>query len=96
MDRIGVSDSFWSLGGHSLLATRVLSRIEESFSVDLPLQTLFASPTLGEFAARVGERVLVSDGGEDFDAALAELGELSEEEIRALIEQEARELEEKV
>lgn len=47
VDRIGVQDSFWALGGHSLLATRVLSRIEELFRVDLPLQTLFASPTLG-------------------------------------------------
>jgi amino acid adenylation domain-containing protein len=94
VDRIGVSDSFWELGGHSLLATRVLSRIEELFEVDLPLRTLFASPSLGEFAAMVGERVLVREGGQDIDAALAELNDMSEDEIRALLEQEARELEE--
>nr|QEO74125.1 condensation domain-containing protein [uncultured bacterium] len=93
VDRIGVSDSFWELGGHSLLATRVLSRIEEQFEVDLPLQTLFASPSLGEFAAMVGERVLVLEG-EDIDAALAELNGMSEDEIRALMEQEALESEE--
>ena len=95
VDRIGVEDTFWDLGGHSLLATRVLSRVEQHFGVDLPLQTLFASPTLGGFASSVGERVLVGHGAEDFDAALAELGELSDEEIRALIEEEAGELEEK-
>ncbi|MEA2563042.1 MAG: hypothetical protein QOH06_4546, partial [Acidobacteriota bacterium] len=93
VDRVGVSDSFWELGGHSLLATRVLSRIEELFEVDLPLQTLFASPRLGEFAAMVGERVLVLEG-EDIDAALAELNGMSEDEIRALMEQEALESEE--
>ncbi|HWN42365.1 MAG TPA: amino acid adenylation domain-containing protein [Thermoanaerobaculia bacterium] len=94
VDRIGVSDTFWELGGHSLLATRVLSRIEELFEIDLPLQTLFALPSLGEFAAIVGQRALVREEGEDIDAALAELNEMSEDEIRALIEQEARELEE--
>ncbi|MFL6291919.1 MAG: amino acid adenylation domain-containing protein, partial [Thermoanaerobaculia bacterium] len=94
VDRVGVSDTFWELGGHSLLATRVLSRVEELFAIDLPLQTLFASPSLGEFAAMVGQRALVHEGGEELAAALAELNEMSEDEIRALIEQEARELEE--
>jgi hypothetical protein len=88
-----MGDSFWELGGHSLLATRVLSRIEEIFGVDLPLQTLFASPTVGELASLIGERMLIREG-EDIDAALAELDDLSEDEIRALIEQESRELEE--
>ncbi|HSN88710.1 MAG TPA: amino acid adenylation domain-containing protein, partial [Thermoanaerobaculia bacterium] len=90
VDRIGVHDSFWALGGHSLLATRVLSRTEDLFRVDLPLQTLFASPTLGGFAALVGESVLAGEEGEALAAALAELGDLSEDEIRALIERETR------
>jgi len=94
VERVGVSDSFWELGGHSLLATRVLSRIEELFEIDLPLQTLFASPSLGEFAAMVGQRALARDGGEDIAAALEELDDLSEEEVRALMEQEALESEE--
>jgi amino acid adenylation domain-containing protein len=93
VDRIGVDDTFWSLGGHSLLATRVLSRIGLAFGVDLPLQVLFASPTLAAFAAAVGEGALAANVG-DFDAALEELGGLSEEDIRELLEQEARELEE--
>ncbi|HWM94193.1 MAG TPA: non-ribosomal peptide synthase/polyketide synthase [Thermoanaerobaculia bacterium] len=92
VDRVSVNDSFWNLGGHSLLATRVLSRIEAFFGVDLPLQALFASPTLAGFAVTVGEKVLASEVEEDLDAALAELGDLSEDEIRALIEQEAQEL----
>jgi acyl-coenzyme A synthetase/AMP-(fatty) acid ligase len=96
VDRIGVHDSFWALGGHSLLATRVLSRTEDLFRVDLPLQTLFASPTLGGFASLVGESVLAAGEGEELTAALAELGDLSDEEIRALIEQEARDFEEMV
>ena len=94
VDSVGVTDTFWELGGHSLLATRVLSRIEELFEVDLPLRCLFSSPSLGEFATMVGEKVLGREGGEDIDDALAELNDMSEDEIRALLEQEARELEE--
>jgi len=93
VDRIGVADSFWELGGHSLLATRVLSRIEELLEIDLPLQTLFASPSLGEFAAMVGERVLAREGG-SIEDALADLDGMTEDEIRALMEQEALESEE--
>jgi hypothetical protein len=94
VDRVGVYDNFWNLGGHSLLATRALSRLESSFGVTLPLRTLFASPTLEGFASMLGERVLAGEASEDLDATLAALGEMSEDEVRALLEQTVRELEE--
>jgi amino acid adenylation domain-containing protein len=88
VDRIGAHDSFWDLGGHSLLATKVLLRIEESFGVDLPLQSLFATPTLGGLAALIGE-TLLADQGEEAGAFLAELEGLSDEEIRELLTRES-------
>ncbi|GAA4897720.1 hypothetical protein GCM10023223_10040 [Stackebrandtia albiflava] len=52
-DRIGAHDDFFALGGHSLSATRVTSRLRTGHGVDLPVRTLFTSPTLREFAAAV-------------------------------------------
>jgi Phosphopantetheine attachment site len=38
------------MGGHSLAATRVVSQVIKHFQVDLPLKSLFESPTVAEMA----------------------------------------------
>jgi len=50
---IGVHDHFFRLGGHSLLAVRLLHQVRQHYGVDVPLGAIFASPTLGEFTAKV-------------------------------------------
>jgi amino acid adenylation domain-containing protein len=54
---IGVNDNFFELGGHSLLAVRLFAQIEKSFGRNLPLATLFQSPTIKQLA-----RVLRAEG----------------------------------
>ncbi len=50
MRSIGTSDNFFDLGGHSLLAVQLFAEIGKTFGKNLPLGTLFQSPTIDRLA----------------------------------------------
>jgi len=50
---IGIHDNFASSGGHSLLATQIVSRLRQALQLDVPLRTLFESPTVAGLSERI-------------------------------------------
>lgn len=53
LGRIGVTTSFFRAGGHSLLVTQVISRVQQTFGVKLPIRSLFERPTIEQFARQI-------------------------------------------
>ena len=50
IDQVGVVDNFFDLGGHSLLAGRVISRMRDTFQMDVPIQSFLEAPTVADIA----------------------------------------------
>lgn len=46
IDQIAMDDDFFELGGDSVLALRLISQLRETFQIELPLNTLFETPTI--------------------------------------------------
>jgi amino acid adenylation domain-containing protein len=80
VERVSLNDNFFDLGGHSLMATQVVTRVREALGVELPLARVFAAPTLAELARVVEEAQL-----EAMAALMADLDELSDEQVLALL-----------
>ena len=91
LERVGIHDNFFDLGGHSLLATQVMSRVRETFRVDLPLRTLFESATVASLALAIGhsrdnlgESDTIEKTGSREDL-LSQVDRISDREVNALL-----------
>jgi acyl-CoA synthetase (AMP-forming)/AMP-acid ligase II/acyl carrier protein len=82
---LGIHENFFALGGDSLRATRVIARVNERLSVDLPIAALFRHPTIAELASAVAEARRASD--ERTAALESEIAALPDEEVARLLEE---------
>jgi amino acid adenylation domain-containing protein len=83
LDRVGVHEDFFMLGGHSLLATQVIARVLGACDAQLPLHSLFTTPTVAGLAEVVDAMRPADDA--DLAELLAELEGMSDEDAEALL-----------
>jgi surfactin family lipopeptide synthetase C len=79
---IGTHDNFFDLGGHSLAATRVISRLIQTFRLDLPVKALFDAPTVAQMAAVITKNQVKRASEETLNRMLSEVEAMTEEEAQ--------------
>ncbi len=88
VERVGVDDDFFRLGGHSLLATRVMNRVRGMYAVEIPLRDFIGAPTVASLSRKVeSARQTGGASAEQIAALLEKVKALSDEEVRALLNQ---------
>jgi amino acid adenylation domain-containing protein len=87
VETVCAGDDFFQLGGHSLLATQLVARVRDLFQAELPLGRVFEARTLEAMAGAVDEVRATP-----FDALLADIEGLTDEEVAALLEAESSEV----
>jgi amino acid adenylation domain-containing protein len=76
VEKVGALDNFLELGGNSLRGMRAMAKIRAQIDVDVPMRALFSFPVVADLAAEI-ERLLE-----------AELAQLSDDEVAALLAKE--------
>ncbi len=60
---VGMQDNFFETGGHSLMALRLMSRVEKTLGVGLPVSMLFQAPTIELMARLIAQKGIEPDAG---------------------------------
>jgi amino acid adenylation domain-containing protein len=68
IDRVSVESDFFAMGGHSLLAAQIVSRVRDALRTELPLSSIFESPTIAGLA-----RLVIAAQGQGFDTRVPEI-----------------------
>ena len=53
INQVSINQNFFEIGGHSLLATQVISRLNESFNIQLPIKYIFEFPTISVLSKEI-------------------------------------------
>jgi amino acid adenylation domain-containing protein len=64
LDRVGRNDDFFEIGGHSLSATQVVSRMKNTFGVEIGVRSVFEGPTAAGLARRIEEAIRTGESDE--------------------------------
>ncbi|HEU4323406.1 MAG TPA: amino acid adenylation domain-containing protein [Roseiflexaceae bacterium] len=85
--QISSDDNFFDLGGHSLRATQIVSRVRQSFQVNLSVRDLFAAPTVAALAQHLVAREPQPGRTDKIAQALKRVWSMSPEERERMLQQ---------
>jgi hypothetical protein len=91
LERVGKHENFFVLGGHSLLATQIVTQVRETFQVELPLRSLFESPTLSGLSQALIAHEAQSGQSEKIARILKRIQGMSDAEAARVLEERRKE-----
>ncbi|ARU63624.1 hypothetical protein CBW65_23360 [Tumebacillus avium] len=83
VDQVSIHDNFFDLGGNSLLGVQLVTRIRNTFEIDLPMSALFESASVAELSQYIADHQLKPEELDELEALLAEIEGLTEDDIEA-------------
>jgi acyl transferase domain-containing protein/acyl carrier protein len=83
VEAVGLHDNFFDLGGNSLTGIQLMSRLRQSFLLELPMNRLFESPTVAGLAAAISEVQLQEMERQELERLIQEIENSSIEELEA-------------
>ena len=82
---LGINDNFFDLGGHSLSQPKLSLCVIKRFQLEIPLQSLFQSPTIAEMAVVITEHQGKLLDESQLSAIFDELSLMSDAEAQRLV-----------
>ncbi|MEH2065248.1 MAG: SDR family oxidoreductase [Nostoc sp.] len=85
IEKVGIHDNFFELGGDSLFATQLVSELCKTFQIELSYKGFFNSPNIADLAEVIIQKLAEQTNLEELAQALADIEQLSQDEVQALI-----------
>jgi acyl transferase domain-containing protein len=88
IQHVGAADNFFEMGGNSLLAIQLVSRLRKELEIELPLNTLFESPTVTGLATAIESIQARAREAVEIERLLKEIESLTPDELQATLARE--------
>jgi acyl carrier protein len=86
VQQVSIHDNFFNVGGHSILAMRLLSRLRETFRVQLSVRNFFGLATVAEISQALVANETKPGRTEKIARLLGKVADMSPEELARIMQ----------